>query len=336
MFKKILLGLIIVIFLVIGVALIYVLTSWDKSYDDIPYPALETSTDSAVIAHGAYLVNGPAHCSGCHAGSIAEMVSAESGELVPLKGGVRFPMGPLGAMYPANLTPHATTGIGRYSDGQIFRMMRHGIRPNGMASLPLMMPFWNMADDDMIAVVSYLRSLEPVDNAVPDAEYTFMGKVIRTLAPTFKPIMDPTPVPKAPPMAPTIERGKYLSHYVANCVGCHTERSLETFEAIDAEFAGGMEFEPFVAIHKYLNVDTTLWTRTPNITPYKNGALAKFATKEEWIARFRKGRILQHSPMDWGAFGRMSDTDLEAIYLYLNSLEPVEKEIGDITYRQEM
>ncbi|MDH4057734.1 MAG: cytochrome c [Cyclobacteriaceae bacterium] len=334
MLKKILLSLLTLVVVLIAGFITFVMMSWDKTYE-IPYPDLQTSTDSAIIAHGGYLVNGPAHCTGCHAGSIAEMVLFESGTAVPLKGGVHFAMGPLGTMYPANLTPDAKTGIGRFSDGQIFRMMRHGVRPSGMASLPLLMPFWNMADDDIIAVVSYLRSLGPVENKVPDAEYTFLGKVVRAVAPTFKPITDPSPVAKAPEMAATIERGEYLAHFVANCVGCHTQRNLETFEAIDTEFAGGMEFEPFVAIHKYLKIDTTLWTRSPNITPYAQGALAKFKTKEEWIARFRQGRILPHSPMDWGAFSRMSDTDLEALYVYLNSLKPVVKDIGDITYWKE-
>jgi hypothetical protein len=70
-------------------------------------------------------------------------------------------------------------------------MMRHGIRPDGTASMPLLMPFWNMADEDLVAVVSYLRSLPPVDHKVDDAHYTFMGKAVRTFAPTFKPIENP-------------------------------------------------------------------------------------------------------------------------------------------------
>ena len=144
------------------------------------------------------------------------------GEPVPLSGGVDFPPGPPGVIYPANLTGDKETGIGRYSDGQLFRMMRHAVRPDGVASLALVMPFCQMADEDLEAVVSYLRTLDPVRNKVPENDWTFLGKIVRTTSPIFQPVFDPNPAPEAPPMAPTVERGEYLARYVANCVGCHT------------------------------------------------------------------------------------------------------------------
>ena len=116
------------------------------------------------------------------------MIAGDQGQTVPLKGGIRFPMGPLGAMYTRNLTPDASTGLGRYTDEQVFRMMRHGIRPDGTASMPVLMPFWKMADDDLVAIVSYLRSVAPVENNVPANDWTFIGKAVRALTPTFQPI----------------------------------------------------------------------------------------------------------------------------------------------------
>jgi mono/diheme cytochrome c family protein len=334
MIKKILLGLLAIIVIVIVGFVAFVQLSWDKTYD-IPYPDLAVSTDSAVIARGNYLVNGPAHCVICHVGSFDDMIKADEGHVVSLQGGVAFPMGPIGTMYTANLTPDKETGLGRYTDGQVFRMMRHAVRPNGMSTLSVLMPFWNMADEDLVAVVSYLRSLEPVKNPVPLNEWTFMGKAVRSMAPTFEPIKNPTPPARAPEMAPTIERGRYLANYVANCVGCHTNRDIMTFEAIGPEFAGGMEFEPFPELHKALGVDEDLWTRSTNLTPHPKSALARFKTPEEWIARFRQGRVLLHSPMDWGPFSRMTDEDLTAIWLYLNSLEPVDNEILEVNFKKE-
>ncbi|HEX5112736.1 MAG TPA: cytochrome c [Saprospiraceae bacterium] len=333
MLKKILLGLLAIIVLVILGLFIFVQVSWDKKYD-WPAPELKVSTDSTVIARGKYLVTGPAHCISCHVSGFDDMVAADTGAMVPLQGGLTFQMGPIGSLTTRNLTPDAKTGIGRYSDAQIFRMMRHGIRPDGMSSMPLIMPFWNMADEDLVAVVSYLRSLPPVEHEVADAHYTFMGKAVRTFAPTFKPIENPTPPATAPAMAPTVERGEYLVRYVCNCVGCHTQRDMMTYEATGPEFAGGMEFEPWPAFHKYLGVDTTLWIRTPNITPDPTGVLVKFKTPEEFIARFRQGRTVPYSPMDWGPFSRMSDEDLTAIYMFLNKLEPVAKDVGDISFKK--
>ena len=336
MIKKILLYTLAFLVLAIASLLIYVSQTWDKKYADWPAPALKTSTDSAVIARGRYLVLGPAHCNSCHVSSIQDLEDSDKGIPIALKGGVGLPMGPLGIMYTRNLTPDKNTGIGRYTDDQVFRMMRHGIRPDGTASLPLLMPFWKMADDDLVAVVSYLRSMEPVENNVLENQWTFIGKAVRSLTPTFKPIENPDAPAIAPPSTPSsIARGEYLAKYVTNCVGCHTPRDITTFEATGPEFSGGMEFEPWPALNRHFNMDTTLWLRTPNITPHPNGVLAKYKTPEDFIKRFRQGRAIPFSPMDWGPFSRISDEDLTSIYLFLNSLQPVEHEVGDIMFKKE-
>lgn len=336
MIKKILLYGAAVILLVLVGLFIYVFMSWDKKYTSWPEPALKSSMDSTVIARGRYLVHGPAHCNSCHVSSIQDLEDSDKGLTIPLKGGVGFPMGPLGRIYSRNLTPDLNTGIGRYTDGQVFRMMRHGIRPDGTASLPLMMPFWKMADDDLIAVVSYLRSMEPVENNISDNQWTFIGKAVRSLTSTFKPIENPDAPQVAPPMTPpSIERGEYLARYVANCVGCHTPRNITTFEAIGPEFSGGMEFEPWPDLYKHFNIDTTLWMRTTNITPHPGGLLAKFKTAEDFIKRFRQGRAIPVSPMDWGPFSRISNEDLTSIWMFLNSLPPIEHEVGDIMFKKE-
>ena len=311
----------------------YVQLSWDRQYD-IPYPNLQVSNDPEVIERGKYLVHGPGHCSNCHVSTVEEFIAADAGEIIPLKGGVEFPLGPIGTLYTRNLTPDPTTGIGRYSDGELFRMMRHAVKPDGTSTLSVLMPFWDMADEDLVAVVSYLRSLEPIENEVKENEWTFMGKAVRVLASSFQPIEKPNPYPEAPPMEATIERGEYISRYVANCVGCHTNRDLMTFEAIGPEYAGGMEFEPWPEMHVALGEDPELWMRAPNITPHPNSALSRFKTVEEWKDRFRKGRVIKISSMHWGPFSRMTDEDLEALYLYLMSLEPQDYEVGELMFKK--
>lgn len=333
MIKKILLGILILLVVVSGVFVSYILLSWDKIYD-FQNPDLLVSSDSTVIARGKYLVHGPAHCSNCHVSSIADMVAADQGKEIPLKGGAPFPLGPLGTLYIPNLTPDPNTGIGRYTDGQLFRMMRHVVKPDGTATLSILMPFWNMADEDLVAVVSYLRSMEPVENQVQKSEWSFMGKAVRVFASSFQPVENPTPSAYAPPMAATVERGEYLARSVANCVGCHTRRDPMTFEALSPEYSGGFEFEPFPEYHLAIGEDPELWARSPNITPHPNSALSKFKTVEEWKNRFRQGRIIKISPMHWGPFSRLTDQDLEALYLYLNSLEPVENDITETVFKK--
>ena len=59
-----------------------------------------------------------------------------------------------------------------------------------------------------------------------------------------------------------------------------------------------------------------------------------FTEIEEHFVR-RRGKHLLISPMDWGPFSRMSDQDLEALYLYLNSLEPVPRKDGLVMFKKE-
>jgi hypothetical protein len=95
-----------------------------------------------------------------------------------------------------------------------------------------------------------------------------------------------------------------------------------------------MEFEPWPEFYEYLKVDKEVWIRTPNITPDPNSALSKYKTAEEFVARFRQGRLITFSPMDWGPFSRMTDEDITAIYMYLKSLKPVEKDVGELVFKK--
>ena len=140
MWKKIVLGIIAVLVVAVVGLFGYVQISWDKKWE-VPLPALKTSTDPAVIAEGRYLVRGAAHCSICHMANREEMARSGKGENLPLRDGATLKLGPVGTMRSANLTPDPETGIDRYSDGHIFRMMRHAVKPDGTASIALMMPF---------------------------------------------------------------------------------------------------------------------------------------------------------------------------------------------------
>src|SRR5262249_340843 len=186
-------------------------------------------------------------------------------------------------------------------------------------------PFHHMADDDLVAVLSYLRSQAPVKNEIPQPKYTFLGKAIRTFAPIFKPVLAEAPK-VAPAEAPTRERGEYLARYVANCVGCHTKADLGTGRYVGPEFAGGFEFEPPPA--GAVGSDGKAWFRSPNLTSDATGILSRFPTRDEWLKRFRQGRVLPGSPMHWGPYSRMSDADLEAIWVFLKSLPPIPYEVG--------
>ncbi len=326
------LSLFCLVVLVLASALTFhVWRTWDRLYDDIPVPEVNASTDPAVIARGEYLVYGPSHCVECHSSSFEEFQKVLNGEKVPLQGGTRFDAPPLGAIFSKNLTPDPETGIGRYTDGQVARMMRYNVRPDGRASVRPLMPFHNMSDEDMIAIISYLRAQPPVRNRVPDNEWTLAGKVIKSLSSTFKPRENVNPPKVAPEEKPTPQRGEYLARYVANCVGCHTPLDDTTFEPSGPEFSGGEEMEPM----PFPGAEKSTWFRTPNITAVKGSALMKFPDRATFVARFKAGgRQHPGSPMPWESYSRMSAEDVGAIYEFLKALPPADGATGEVTFKK--
>lgn len=302
-----------------GAFALYVAATWDRVYD-APFPALAASTNPAVIARGAYLVYGPAHCAGCHVASTAEGDQVAAGSRPPLRGGLAMPLGTLGVAYASNLTPDRETGIGRYSDGQLARTMRWAVRPDGRATISAMMPYGDMSDDDVVAVISYLRAQPPVRHAVPSSRFTLIGKIVKSFAPAVKPRTSVHPSTTAPAEEPTRARGEYLARTVANCVGCHTPRDPLTCLPTGPEFSGGLVMAP----SERDDADPGIRYRTPNLTPAKGSALSKFPDRATFVARFlHGGRQHAGSPMPWEFFGRLSEADAGALYQFLSSLPEV-------------
>ncbi|MDZ7847196.1 MAG: hypothetical protein U5L96_10715 [Owenweeksia sp.] len=116
---------------------------------------------------------------------------------------------------PPNITPDPETGIGNLSDGELYRMLRYNINHNGRACVDFM-PFVNMSEEDIHSVIAYLRAQEPVKNASPETEYTFLGKMVHVMG-AIKPGLPEKPVPQKARKEPTAEYGSYLAYSVANC-----------------------------------------------------------------------------------------------------------------------
>ena len=294
----------------------YVLLSHNKTFD-APYPDIQASSDPAVIERGKEIALGPAHCAHCHA-PVSEYAKVEAGEEVPLSGGFDFVM-PFGTLYAPNITSHEETGIGKLTDKEIARALRYGVGHDGRALFDFM-PFYDLTDEDLTAVISWLRTQPAVDNKRPTHEYNFVGKALKTFV--FKPMGDGE-IPDAPPRSESAEYGKYLVNSVANCRGCHSPRDLMTGAYTGPEYSGGLQFEVVgpegIIKGKHLV--------TPNLTPDSETGIMADWSREAFIARIRAGNRVPGTPMPWGPFSRMSEGDLTAIYNYLSSLDPVRNEV---------
>jgi len=272
---------------------------------DAPYPDLHASRDPAVVERGRYLVRGMAHCGECHG---AEPTGPGRRLDQPLSGGLHFDL-PVGTFYARNITPDPETGIGKFTDPELARVLRYGVKPNGDVLLPFMQ-FANLSDDDLRAILSYLRTVEPVVQRVPDHDINPLGYLAKAwfIAPKGPVRPPPTTIRRTP----SAEYGAYLANDVANCVSCHTKMDMRTGERIGAPFAGG---EP-----RPSHTDPTKLFSPPNLTPDPRWGWLSGWSSATFASRFRAGRVHADSPMPWEAYSRLDDNDLAAVFAYLQSL----------------
>ncbi|MBF9036494.1 cytochrome C [Rhodobacterales bacterium HKCCE2091] len=132
--------------------------AWGPPVDSV------TAPDRAVTAeYGAYLAGPVAHCLECHSPFTPEGMSLSESE--PGRGGFEF-HGPWGTVVAPNITS-GPDGIEGYSDAELAGMITQGVRPDGTPMLPPMpYPFLaNMTDEDLQAIILFLRSLPPLPDA---------------------------------------------------------------------------------------------------------------------------------------------------------------------------
>ena len=306
--------------LIIVVLIGYVQISWNKTYE-APYPEITASNDPIMIERGKYLAFGPSHCAVCHV-PMNKIMEVDNGLKIPLSGGWEEAFPGFGTFRAPNLTPDPETGIGKLSDAQLARTIRYGVKSDGHLLAPFM-EFQGMSDEDLTAVISFLRSQEPVKHKVDPSEMGFVARALVAFG-VMKPKGPASTPPKSVPQEPTAAYGKYLANNVGNCRGCHIKMD-DQGNQIGADFAGGGVFLPGAFSEGYTFV-------SPNLTPDKSTGVMAQWDEEFFVDRFRGGRLLKGSPMPWGLFSRMDETDLKALFQYLHSLEPVENKIEKTVY----
>ncbi|MCS6948539.1 MAG: cytochrome c [Steroidobacteraceae bacterium] len=224
-----------------------------------------------------------------------------------------------------NITPDVATGIGGWTDGEIIRAVREGIGRDGRGLFPIM-PYFvyrHLSDEDVQAVVAYLRTMQPIRSSQPPGrEIDFPLNLLVRLWP--QPVRGPV---RAPPRGPTVAYGEYLSR-IARCEFCHTPRDPSSLEGYPGRLlAGGMPFFLGRSNVKY----------SMNLTPHATG-LGPWS-EAQFIERFRRHADPPHvdpsanTLMNWSAFAGMTDDDLRALYRYFRSVPPVELRLEPIDRR---
>lgn len=287
------LGLVVLAVLVIGGAFVgFQISAFDKSMAkvwDIPVPTVTRSTDPAVIARGKHLVDSICACStkDCHGNDLA--------------GGRLLEFGPLGKLAGANLTPAGIAN--QYSDGELARLIVHGVKRDGhsLRFMPVEDFNW-ISDDEVAAVISYLRTLQPITRETPAGEVGVLAKVLDRAGKFKMDVarhLDHGTRPTAPTPAPTAAYGAYIARL---CTGCHGQT-----------LSGGPipGAPPSMAIPK-------------NITPHETGIKAytyeDFQKMIETGVRKDGGTLDKIMPIE--ALAKMDETERQALWAYLRSVPP--------------
>lgn len=126
-----------------------------------PIDSVPAVPAGVTVEYGEYLAGPVAHCIECHSpmGPKGPMIDTHLGA-----GGFEF-HGPWGTTISPNLTPHED-GLTAYSDDELKQMIAQGVRPDGSRMKPPMGYgyYANMTEEDLDAIVLYLRQLPPLPN----------------------------------------------------------------------------------------------------------------------------------------------------------------------------
>ncbi len=264
---------------------------------------MATAQDAKLVERGAYLMNSIVACGNCHAQFDKEGRPIAA---LGLSGGAVFDE-ELFTAYAANITPDPETGIGKWTDAQLVRAIREGIRPDGsLIGPPMPIAFYRgIADADAQALVAYLRAQPPVKNVVPKSVYRMK------LPPAYGPPIKEEIV--APPRSDPVKYGAYLAGPLGHCMDCHTPWT-ETGVDMKRVGAGGNPFKgPWgVSVSR-------------NLTPHDSGL--KGWSDAEIARAIREGKRRDGSalkpPMAYGWYKNIDGADMTALIAYLRTLPPL-------------
>jgi mono/diheme cytochrome c family protein len=253
------------------------------------------------VERGEYLVRGPMGCGNCHTPMGPEGFVMEQ----ELGGRLVDDIPEVFTAWAPNITPAGR--IAEWSDAELARAIREGVRPDGSLIGPPM-PFSmyrGLGDEDLAAVVAFLRTLPAVENEVPASTYHI------PLPPAYGP---PVESVTAPERGVTAEYGAYLAGPVSHCMECHTPMGPQGPMLDTALGQGGFEFHgPWGT-----SIASNLTSSEDGLAGYSDDEIKAMVTQG-----VRPDGSAMMPPMPYGYLAQMTPEDLDAVVLYLRSLPPL-------------
>lgn len=268
----------------------------NEQYDN-PVAMIQVDGTTEQIARGeklAYI------CSNCHT----------PGSQLPLSGSnfaMKFDFPPLGTLYAPNLTPSGN--ITDWTDGEVIRAIREGVHRTGRSLL--IMPsgnYRNMSNEDVQALVAFLRSQPDTGRPTPNNQFNLLGAVFMNLS-DFRTAQLPAGLVTTP-QAGTPEYGKYLVEIIG-CGDCH-----------GAQLQGKVDNgQPGPPSGPNLTKIIPQWTEEQFMTFFNTGTLP--GGGQVPILTLDSG--FSEPRMPWPMVrAATTDDELKAMYAYLHSLPAAE------------
>lgn len=243
-------------------------------------------TDSASIARGAHLI-ASRPCGQCHGEDLGGKVIADAG--------------PFALLAAPNLTRGRGGPNPPLTDVEWERAIRHGIRRDGT---PLIfMPsdaFHAITDEAMAPMIAYLKQAPPVDREVERVKLRIIGRTLLGVG-QFKTAAQLSPTTAHVASVDTTPGAVYGRYLVTTngCHGCHGE-----------SFSGGAALGPG-------------GKPASNLTPTGIGHYTEDDFKRTLRTGERpRGAGALSEEMPWKFYGKMSDGELQSIYVYLKTVPP--------------
>jgi mono/diheme cytochrome c family protein len=263
---------------------------FSKTYD-VQVESIVIPTGAESIQHGKHLT--VILCRECHSDDLG---GTPNWLVIPN----------IGVISPPNITSRQGSVITNFTDEDWIRVLRYGVKPDGKSVFVMRsMDYQYLSDEDLGDILAYVKSAPPVDrdeNLDGNYHLTFLGNVAYG-AGAFGDLLaagriNHENLPSSfPASGVTSEYGKYLVD-INGCGSCH-----------GAQLAGGQPSDPNSVL-------------APNLTP--GGELIAW-TDADFIQAMRTGIALsghQLNPkfMPWKYEGKMTNDELKAIFMYLQSL----------------
>lgn len=261
--------------------------------------AAQGSTYST-IERGRALVNA-GDCASCH--------TARGGK--PFAGGLAVAT-PFGVIYSTNITPDPATGIGKWTDQDLYRAMHSGIRRDGQPLYPAFPYPWftKVSRDDVYAIKAFLNTLAPVYQQNRPSELPWPLNARNMMAGWNALFFHEGEFKPDPNKSQQWNRGAYLVEGLGHCSACHTPTNMLGGSKSGEKFQGGGFGEHWYApsLTGDMRAGIGAWSADEIVEYLKTGANAKSA------AGGPMADVIKNSTQ------YLNDADLGAIAAYLKDI----------------